>query len=209
MTTATPAAARGGARSRRAQAVHAAARVSTRGACAASRRAGRSRRAARAAASARRSSRPAGSASRRSRRCAGPGTGSTTSASRPIATVSPESTHRPTGGRHRDDDRVGVVAAVGALLAPAGDDQQRVVDRHAEADQRDEELHDERDVGDVGERRGSPAASRGSRPRRSAAGRRRAARRTRTPARPARRGRRSASRRTPRAPCSTRRSPAG
>jgi hypothetical protein len=36
-----------------------------------------------------------------------------------------------------------------ALLAPAVDHQQRVVDRDAEADQRDEELHDEADVGEV------------------------------------------------------------
>ena len=35
-----------------------------------------------------------------------------------------------------------------ALLAPADDDQQRVVDRDAEPDQRDEELHDRRDLGD-------------------------------------------------------------
>ena len=38
-----------------------------------------------------------------------------------------------------------------ALLAPAGDEQQRVVDRHPEADEGDQELHEEGDVGDVGE----------------------------------------------------------
>ena len=53
------------------------------------------------------------------------------------------------GGRHRGDDRVGVRAAVVALLAPARDDEQRVVDRDAEADERDEELHDRGDVADV------------------------------------------------------------
>ena len=39
-----------------------------------------------------------------------------------------------------------------AFLAPADHDEQRVVDRDAEPDQRDEELDDERDVGDAGER---------------------------------------------------------
>ena len=109
-----------------------------------------------------------------SRRERSPGTGRTTSATSPIATVRPDSTTaRPAVG-HRDDHGVVVVAPARALLAPAGDDQQRVVDRDAEADEGDEELDDERDVGDVGERRGSRGASRGSRRRRSAAGRTRA-----------------------------------
>ena len=34
-----------------------------------------------------------------------------------------------------------------ALLPPAHDDDQRVVDRDAESDERDQELHDWRDVG--------------------------------------------------------------
>ena len=38
------------------------------------------------------------------------------------------------------------------FLAPADDDEQRVVDRDAEPDQRDEELDDHRDVGDARER---------------------------------------------------------
>ena len=38
------------------------------------------------------------------------------------------------------------------LLAEAEDHQQRVVDRNAEADERDEELDDDRDIGDVGQR---------------------------------------------------------
>ena len=40
---------------------------------------------------------------------------------------------------------------MGALLAPAGDDQQRVVDRDAETDQRDQELDHERYVGERGQ----------------------------------------------------------
>ena len=57
------------------------------------------------------------------------------------------------GVLHRGHDRVLVGhAAALALLAPADDDEQRVVDRDAEPDQRDEELDDHRDVGDGGER---------------------------------------------------------
>ena len=74
------------------------------------------------------------------------GTGSTMSASRPMATVTPLNTHRVTGRLHRHHDRVVVVAAVIAFLAPSGDEQQRVVDGDAEADEGDEELDDERDV---------------------------------------------------------------
>jgi hypothetical protein len=60
--------------------------------------------------------------------------------------------HRAARRRHRDDDRLVVLQAFRALLAPARHDQQRVVDRHPEADQRDQELHDERDVRHVGQR---------------------------------------------------------
>jgi hypothetical protein len=48
-------------------------------------------------------------------------------------------------------DRNGAGVAVGALLAPAGHQQQRVVDRHAEPDQRDQVLHDQVHVGHDGE----------------------------------------------------------
>ena len=57
---------------------------------------------------------------------------------------------RVAGVLHRDDDGVVVVAAVRAFLPPPVDDEQRVVDRDAEADQRDQELHDEADVHHVG-----------------------------------------------------------
>ena len=53
---------------------------------------------------------------------------------------------RVTGVLHRDDDGVVVVPAVRPFLAPSVDDEQRVVDRDAEADQRDQELHHEADV---------------------------------------------------------------
>ena len=55
---------------------------------------------------------------------------------------------RVPGGLHRDDHGLLVVVAVRALLPPARDDEQRVVDRDTEADQRDQELHDEADVGE-------------------------------------------------------------
>ena len=55
---------------------------------------------------------------------------------------------RPAGGRHGGGDGVLVGLALLELLAPAHDHQQRVVDRDAEPDQRDEELHDRRDLGD-------------------------------------------------------------
>ena len=55
------------------------------------------------------------------------------------------------GRLHRDDDGLVVVAAVRPLLPPSGDDQQRVVDGHAEPDQGDQELHDEADVGERGQ----------------------------------------------------------
>ena len=52
---------------------------------------------------------------------------------------------------HRDLDRLVAGGAVGPLLAPARDDDERVVDRHAQADQRDQELDDRRDRGDLGQ----------------------------------------------------------
>ena len=51
-------------------------------------------------------------------------------------------------GLHRAHDRGVALQSVRALFAPADDDEQRVVDRDAEADERDEELHDRRDFGD-------------------------------------------------------------
>jgi hypothetical protein len=41
--------------------------------------------------------------------------------------------------------------AGGELLAPAGDQQQGVVDGHAQADQGDQELHDDADLGELGQ----------------------------------------------------------
>src|SRR6266702_117545 len=54
---------------------------------------------------------------------------------------------RAHGGRHRGL----VVQSGGAVLPQAGDDEQRVVDGHAEPDQRDQVLHDEVHRGDLGE----------------------------------------------------------
>ena len=72
--------------------------------------------------------------------------------SRPIATVEPETTtERPACVIVSTSARLDVPAVV-ELLAEAEDHQQRVVDRDAEPDERDEELDDDRDVGDVGER---------------------------------------------------------
>jgi hypothetical protein len=53
--------------------------------------------------------------------------------------------------RHRLDERRLDVLALAQFVAEAEDHQQRVVDRHAEADERDQELHDDRDVRDVGQ----------------------------------------------------------
>ena len=47
---------------------------------------------------------------------------------------------RPPGGGHGQDDRLIVGPSPVAFLAPAGDDEQRVVDGHTEADQSDEIL---------------------------------------------------------------------
>jgi hypothetical protein len=55
------------------------------------------------------------------------------------------------GGAHGGMYRCVVVAAAGNFLPPAGDQQQRVVDRDAEADQADKELDDEVDVHQVGQ----------------------------------------------------------
>ena len=60
--------------------------------------------------------------------------------------------HRVAGVGHRLDERRLDVVSLAELVAEAEDHQQRVVDRDAEADQRDQELHDDRDVGDVRQR---------------------------------------------------------
>ena len=59
--------------------------------------------------------------------------------------------HRAAGVRHRLNERGLDVAAVAELVAEAEDHQQRVVDRDAEPDERDQELDDDRDVREVGE----------------------------------------------------------
>ena len=59
--------------------------------------------------------------------------------------------HRASGVRHRLDERGLDVLALAQLVAEAEDHQQRVVDRDAEPDERDQELHDDRDVRDVGQ----------------------------------------------------------
>ena len=51
--------------------------------------------------------------------------------------------HGPPGGVHRGHDRRLTAQAPGTFLAPAHHDQQRVVDRDAEADQRNQVLHDD------------------------------------------------------------------
>ena len=53
---------------------------------------------------------------------------------------------------HRFLDRGLVARALPALLAPAHHDQQRVVDRDAESDERDQVLDRDRDIGDVRQR---------------------------------------------------------
>ena len=78
------------------------------------------------------------------------GTGITSSEHRLIATVPALASTACAGVLHRISDGLVVLAAVGPLLTPAVDQQQRVVDRHAEADQGDQELHDEADVEHVG-----------------------------------------------------------
>ena len=59
--------------------------------------------------------------------------------------------HGAAGVRHRLDERGLDVLALAQLVAEPEDHQQGVVDRQPEADERDEELHDDRDVGDVGQ----------------------------------------------------------
>ena len=56
------------------------------------------------------------------------------------------------GVGHRLDERRLDVVPLAQLVAEAEDHEQRVVDRDAEADQDDQELDDDRDVGDVGQR---------------------------------------------------------
>ena len=63
----------------------------------------------------------------------------------------PRDDHRPPRMRHRLDERGLDVLALTQLVAEAEDHQQRVVDRDAEADQRNQELDDDRDIGDVGQ----------------------------------------------------------
>ena len=53
------------------------------------------------------------------------------------------------GVLHGADDGLVALGAAGPLLTPAGDDEQRVVDRDAETDQRDDELDDLADLDDL------------------------------------------------------------
>ena len=53
--------------------------------------------------------------------------------------------------RHGLDERLLDVASGAQLVAEAEDHQQGVVDRDPEPDERDQELDDDRDAGDVGE----------------------------------------------------------
>ena len=59
--------------------------------------------------------------------------------------------HRPARVVHRLGHGGRVVPARRPLLAPAADHEQRVVDGHAQPDQRDQELDDLADPGDLGE----------------------------------------------------------
>ena len=63
----------------------------------------------------------------------------------------PAEDDRAAGGLHRPLHGLVARAPVGALLAPARDDDQRVVDRDAEAEQGDQELDDRRDRGQLGQ----------------------------------------------------------
>ena len=80
------------------------------------------------------------------------GSGRTIIERSPTATVVPGDDHRVAGVGHRLDERRVDVVPFPKLVAEAEDHQQRVVDRDAETDQHDQELHDDRDVGDVGQR---------------------------------------------------------
>ncbi len=79
------------------------------------------------------------------------GTGTTTIASRPIPTVTPLTATAWPAVFIASTTAASPVSPLGPLLAPAEDDEERVVDRHAEPDQADEELDDEGDLGDFGE----------------------------------------------------------
>ncbi len=79
------------------------------------------------------------------------GIGSAMSARSPSATVTPLNTMARPGGVHGAADRGLVVVALGQFLAPAGDQQERVVDGNAEADEADQELNDEVDIDEVGQ----------------------------------------------------------
>jgi len=72
--------------------------------------------------------------------------GSTTIDSSPTATVEPETITRASGVGHRLDKGCLDILAFAQLVAEAKDHQQRIVDRDAEADERDQELDDDRDV---------------------------------------------------------------
>ena len=74
------------------------------------------------------------------------GSGRTIIESSPTATVVPGDDHRVAGVGHRLDQRRLDVVSFAELVAEAEDHQQRVVDRDAETDQHDQELHDDRDV---------------------------------------------------------------
>ena len=78
-------------------------------------------------------------------------TGRTTSARRLMPDRQPGEHHGPAGGAHGPGHRLVVVVAVGPLLPPAGHDEQRVVDGHAQADQGDQELHDDADRSEMGQ----------------------------------------------------------
>ena len=129
------------------------------------------------------------------------GSGRTTIESRPTATVEPGDDHRATGVRHRLHERRLDVLALAQLVAEAEDHQQRVVDRDAQPDERDQELDDDRDVRDVGERpdERERVQDRRHRDRDAASGPRAACRRRRGGSR-SRRGRRSSPRRAHRPP---------
>ena len=76
------------------------------------------------------------------------GTGITTRAMRLMATVTPEANTAWPAVRSEMRTASLVVVPVRDLLTPPGDHEQRVVDRHAQPDQGDEELHDEAHVGE-------------------------------------------------------------
>ncbi len=74
------------------------------------------------------------------------GSGRMTMLSRPIATVEPETTtERPAWVIVSTSARLHVLAVVDLLPEPE-EHQQRVVDRDAEPDERDQELDDDRDA---------------------------------------------------------------